>query len=74
MVSFCLSLNTATALSNSSHELIPLERITFFPVLSMCSKRGMLLTSPDGILKVDTPTSIKKSTASKENGEEKKST
>ena len=51
---------------------MPVESSTGLPVAATASTRGGLVTSPEAILYAGTPTSSRSSTASTENGDEKK--
>src|SRR6185503_5265602 len=61
----------STDLRTDARSFMPVERIIGLPFEAMCSRRGILLHSPDPILNAGTPISSRWSDASRENGVDK---
>ena len=64
--------NTVIACSNSSQELIPEDINVGLPVDAISSSKGVFVTSPEGILYMQTSICSNNSTAAQEKGEERK--
>ena len=65
---------SSTAWSISGYALMPLDRMTGWPVPAISFNIAVLVISPDATFQPATPTVFNKSTASNENGELKNNT